>query len=300
MSKKSSEAIGKILIDAIKESGLLPWQKPWTGIVPANYNSKKAYRGFNRVWLSYWSAVKGFTSPYWMTPKQALKAGGNIKGEKTTIVVYWMERFAGHGDGRNLTEDQKRELRKQGKQWMSPIYHRVLNLDQIKGIDLPVPTMAPVDPIEAAEAVFANMPNPPEYIEAAGDRCFYTPSLDTVTMCKKEQFHSVEAYYATKAHEYIHSTGHKSRLDREFVNECAPFGSTNYSKEELVAEIGAAMLCGEIGIDPIIDNSVAYLQSWIKNLEDAPMELVKACTKAQKAVEYILDDGKEMEATEAA
>jgi antirestriction protein ArdC len=297
---KSAEAIGKILIDAIKESGILPWQKPWTGVVPANYNSKRAYRGFNRVWLSYWSAVKGYSSPYWMTPKQAMAAGGNIKGEKTTIVVYWMQKYPGHGDGRNLTEEQKREMRKNGQFYMSPIYHRVLNLDQVKGVDLPVPTMAPVDPIESAEAVFANMPNPPHYVEAAGDRCFYTPSLDTVTMCKKEQFHSIEAYYATKAHEYIHSTGHSSRLNRDGVADMDTFGSRKYSKEELVAEIGAAMLCGEIGIDPIIDNSVAYLQSWIKNLEDAPMELVKACTKAQNAVEYILDNKAEQEATEAA
>jgi antirestriction protein ArdC len=300
MSKKSADAIGKILLDAIKENKVLPWQKPWTGVIPANYNSKRAYRGFNRVWLSYFAAVKGYSSPYWMTPKQAMAAGGNIKGEKTTIIVYWMERFAGHGDGRKLSDEQKAELRRQGKNWMSPIYHRVLNLDQVKGVDLPVPATKTVDPIERAEAVFANMPNPPAYVEAAGDRCFYTPALDQVTMCRKEQFRSIEDYYSTKAHEYIHSTGHSSRLNREGVADMDTFGSRKYSKEELVAEIGAAMLCGEIGIDPIIDNSVAYLQSWIKKLEDAPLELVKACTKAQKAVEYILDEANETEATEAA
>jgi antirestriction protein ArdC len=130
------------------------------------------------------------------------------------------------------------------------------------------------------------MPNPSGFEQDS--RAFYRPSTDTVGMPARSAFDSIEAYYSTLFHELTHSTGHPSRLAREGILKHNPFGSEDYSKEELVAEMGAAMLCGVAGIESqTLGNSASYLQSWISRLKSDSRLVVSAAVQAQKAADYI-------------
>ena len=135
---------------------------------------------------------------------------------------------------------------------------------------------------------------------ALSDKAAYSPSRDTVLMPSKSVFNSSEGYYATLFHELTHSTGHSARLDRDGITETAGFGTQTYSKEELIAEMGSAYLCGFTGIAPaVIENSAAYLRSWISVLKGDSKLLVTAASQAQKAADYIRGNAGKSEATEA-
>lgn len=266
------------------ENGTVPWQKPWKSAgsagVPANLKSKKAYRGINIFVL----ALQGFSSRYWLTFKQAKDLGGFIrKGESGTPVVFWkwIEKTKKDSNGEEEVVGRYPILR----------YYTVFNLDQIEGIDDPdVGEIADgdFDPIEACEAVVAGMPNAPE-IRHGQPRAFYRPSEDFVNMPKTELFDEPAEYYCTLFHELAHSTGHESRLNRETLVDMVAFGDTNYSKEELVAEMTAAFLCGVSGVEnKTIDNSAAYIDGWRKKLSDDKKMVVCAAAAAQKAADYIL------------
>jgi len=130
------------------------------------------------------------------------------------------------------------------------------------------------------------MPNPPSFEQDS--RAFYRPSTDTLGVPARSAFDSAEEFYSTLFHELTHSTGHPSRVGREGIMEHNPFGSEDYSKEELVAEMGAAMLCGVAGIQSrTLDNSASYLQSWINRLRSDSRLIVSAASQAQKAADYI-------------
>ena len=145
------------------------------------------------------------------------------------------------------------------------------------------------DPIEAAERIVREMPNPPE-IQYAGSKALYSPLIDRITLPSPELFTSIEDFYATLDHELLHATGHRSRLDRETLTEAAPFGSPIYVREELVAEMGAAFLCAEAGISPaVITNQAAYVRGWLAKLRSDKRMLVIAAAQAQKAADYILN-----------
>lgn len=141
-------------------------------------------------------------------------------------------------------------------------------------------------PIESAEEIVKGMPNPPAFEQDA--RAAYIPSKDTVTMPSRTAFQSQAEYYSTLFHELVHSTGHAKRLGREGLEKLQPFGSEDYSKEELVAEMGSAMLCGVAGIDQsTLANSAAYLKTWIERLKSDSRLVVSAASAAQKAADYI-------------
>src|ERR1700693_1909232 len=145
----------------------------------------------------------------------------------------------------------------------------------------------PIHPIEQCENIVNSIPHPPSFEQDS--RAFYRPSTDTVGMPSRSAFDSIEAYYSTLFHELTHSTGHPSRVGREGIMEHNPFGSEDYSKEELVAEMGAAMLCGVAGVESrTLDNSASYLQSWINRLRSDSRLIVSAASQAQKAADYIL------------
>ena len=132
------------------------------------------------------------------------------------------------------------------------------------------------------------MPNAPEIVHA-GSKAFYSPITDRVTLPPIELFTSAEEYYATTFHELIHSVGHEKRLARESILEAAPFGSAVYSKEELVAEMGAAYLCAESGISPaVIDNQASYISGWLATVRGDLKLVVHAAVQAQKAADYVL------------
>lgn len=277
-------------IIAMLNDGVVPWQKPWTGGGPAqNLVSKKQYRGINRFLLAF----APYSSPYFLSYNQIKKLKGTLKeGESKNyfIVTFWKwlepkEQKAGLFDGKELSEKQVKS--KQNKRIPLLRYYRVYNVEQTEGIDYPKAETREFLPIYQADAIVNGMPSLP-VIEHGGTRACYSPSLDVIKMPKPEQFKTNEGYYGTLFHEMVHSTGHESRLNRGGVVENHFFSSETYSKEELVAEMGAAFLCGEIGIErTTVENSAAYIQSWLKELQNDEKLVVQAAAAAEKAVDYI-------------
>jgi len=257
------------------ESGVAPWQKPWRTEIPANLLSKKEYRGINIFLL----ACQGYGSRYWLTYRQAQALGGSVrKGEHGSKVVFWkIHEYRKENSETGEAENHKSILLR---------YYAVFNLEQCEGIKSPE-TARVINPIERCESIVRSMPNPPGF--AQDSRAFYRPSTDTVGMPARSAFHTAEEYHSTLFHELTHSTGHPSRVGREGIMNHNPFGSEDYSKEELVAEMGAAMLCGVAGIESrTLQNSAAYLQSWINKLKSDSRLIVSAASQAQKAADYIL------------
>ena len=270
-----------VITDRILEQldkGTVPWQRPWTGGESKNLISKKGYRGINVFLL----ACQGYASPYWVSYKQAQGLGGNVKkGEKGTPVVFWKtyKRKAISDDGEE-TERPGFVLR----------YYTVFNVDQCEGIDGKVPETEKheVEPIEICDQVVKDMPNKPR-VEHGEPQAYYRPITDTVNMPNRNSFVGSEEYYSTLFHELTHSTGHDDRLGRHKKEKCShAFGSADYSKEELVAEMGAAFLCGHTAIvNKTIDNSAAYIDNWCRKFRDKPQMVVLAAAQAQKAADYI-------------
>ena len=258
------------------EQGTAPWHKPWKGGGEAmNLLSKRGYRGINRFLLN----VASYISPYWLTFNQAKKLGGTIrKGEKSTPVVFW-----------KLLEKEDKHT---GEKKEIPVlrYYRVFNLEQTEGIEEPPSEEVEEQeftPIKRCERLVAAMPNPPR-IQYERQAAWYQPIRDLINMPKPESFESAEEFYSCLYHELGHASGAKSRLNRSTLTDMCPFGSTNYSKEELVAEMTAAFLCGATGIDNVtMDNSAAYLNGWLKKLEKDHTLVVQAAAQAQKAADYI-------------
>jgi antirestriction protein ArdC len=260
------------------ESGVVPWRKPWRAELPCNLVSGKEYRGINPFLL----ASQGYGSRYWLTFNQAAKLGGHVrKGEKSSIVTFW-----------NIGEEKTVRDAGGNERTSKPFllrFYRVFNLEQTEGIadKLGLGKATPrVPSIEQCEAIVKGMPNPPAIQQDA--RAWYRPSTDTVGLPSISLFNSPEEYYSTLYHELTHSTGHGSRVGREGIEDIAAFGSESYSKEELIAEMGAAMLCGVTGMSPAtIPNSAAYIQGWMNRLRGDSKLLVSAASQAQKAADYI-------------
>jgi antirestriction protein ArdC len=271
---KSYEIVTEAIIKQL-ECGVAPWRKPWRTEMPANLVSKKEYRGINIFLL----ASLGYGSRYWVTYSQAQTLGGSVrKGEHGSKVVFWkIDKYQKENKETGETEDRKSMLLR---------YYTVFNLEQCEGIESPEPTRG-VAPLEQCDNIVSSMPNPPSFEQDS--QAFYRPSNDTVGMPARSAFNSAEEYYSTFFHELTHSTGHPSRVGREGIMEHNPFGSEDYSKEELVAEMGAAMLCGVAGVESrTLDNSASYLQSWINRLLSDSRLIVSAASQAQKAADYIL------------
>lgn len=303
------------VIEAL-EAGTIPWHRPWKtteGELPRNLVSKKAYKGINIFLL----AMAPHSSPYWMTYKQAAELGfqqwrkanekkddqvardeyfalpvedrgGVRKGEKATMIVFW-----------NMIKNKSYDPSDKTSQKVIPFlrYYNVFNAEQTTGIDYPKPEPVESDftPVEAAENILANFEGPK--VVHGGNRAYYAPSNDVIGMPEREQFDTPEDYYSTHFHEAVHSTGHKSRLSRPEIVKINGFGTDEYSREELVAEMGAAMLCNYAGIEPgSIENTAAYIKGWLAKLHDDKKLLVSAAGRAQKAADFILGDDPEDEA----
>jgi len=242
--------------------------------------SKKEYRGINVFLL----ACMPYGSPYWMTYKQVTDKGGHVrKGEKSTPVVFWkwIDSKEEVGIADTLSNGKIPMLR----------YYSVFNLEQVEGIEAPPATEVIINtftPIERAEQIIAGMPLKPDMRHGGNDAC-YSPMLDYVKLPEPSAFQSPEEYYSTAFHELTHSTGHAIRVGRKGILEPSYFGSHSYSKEELVAEMGAAFLCGHAGIESTIENSAAYIQGWLKALKNDKTLLIHAAAQAQKAADYIMD-----------
>jgi antirestriction protein ArdC len=270
---KIYEMINERIIELL-ELGEIPWRKPWVSGEPVNFITRKPYRGINPFIL----ISSGFSCPFWVSFKQAKGKGGRIKKRaKGFPVVFW--KWIEVKDPESDTGIKRVPILR---------YYTVFNLEQTEGIDIPEIKTRDFNPILEAEKVIHQMPNAP-LIDHDEPRAYYKPYEDVVNMPKANLFHSDEEYYSTLFHELTHSTGHFSRLNREEVSKMSPFEHQSYSKEELVAEMGSAFLCGRCGIAPkVIDNQAAYIQAWLKRLQNNKKWLIYAAAKAQKAADFIL------------
>jgi antirestriction protein ArdC len=255
------------------DKGVVPWKKPWAVQAPRNLSSGHVYRGINPILLS----CNAFSSPYWVTLKQANELGGRIKfGERGTPIVFWSVIERENAD--NVEDDRFFVLK---RFW-------VFNVEQTKGIYVPKAEPKVFDPIAECEAVVASYKDPPSIVHLGSQAC-YMPALDRIWMPKAEQFTKPAEYYSTLFHELAHSTGAETRLARKGVTDRNSFASHTYSFEELVAECASAFLAAQAGISSeVIDNSAAYIQSWASKLRSEPKWMVNAASQAAKAADLIL------------
>jgi antirestriction protein ArdC len=292
-------------IIAMLDKGTVPWRMAWKRrgqSIPLNAWNRP-YRGVNVFILAFTAQAMGYRSRYWMTFNQAQKAGGRVRaGEKGTLVVFWTL-FE--------VEDKTSKTGKKRIPILRPF--TVFNLDQTHDVKLTKRQAADLAESEAdgitheefnddAEAIISTylaMDGAPSYNEDGSDRAFYSPAQDAITVPARSQYENLNEFYATVNHEFVHSTGHESRLKREGVMGFDHFGSGTYAAEELVAEFGAAFLNAEAGVVNTLENSAAYIASWKRKLQDDPTLLVKAAGKAQKAVDFILGTTFEKEEAEA-
>jgi antirestriction protein ArdC len=284
MNTKSYDRITERIV-ALMEQGTVPWHKPWTVTtgMPRNLVTQKPYRGINPFLLM----SMGFESPNWLTYRQAVQLGGNVKkNEKSCPVVFWKPM--------EVTDTESGETEKIP---FLRLYH-VFNVAQCEGLkNIPAEDTNSFAVTEAAEIV-AKMPQPPA-IKHGMTHAYYAPRQDTVGMPEVKRFKTEDGYHASLFHELVHATGHERRLKRQSIMERNGFGSDSYCKEELIAELGSAFLCGQACIvERTIDNSAAYLEGWLKRLKEDKTLIVYAAAQAQKAADFIL--GRVMESEAAA
>ena len=266
------------IMDALAK-GVAPWRMPWRpGIsVPTSMSTGRPYRGINIMLLSLAQMSAGYNYPLWLTYRQAEALGGNVrKGEKSTTVVFYKPMEKERADG---TTDK----------FLLTRAFAVFNVDQTEGVEIPKRFLdVNQTPITVPDAVDRALQykGGPDVRFVLSDKAYYEPKADAITLPKPEQFDTLTGFAETVLHEAIHSTGHKSRLDR--LTDDAYFGSHHYAEEELVAEMGAGMLATMLGVDVDWGQAAAYCQSWLRVLENDTSLIIKSANKAQKAVDHIL------------
>lgn len=260
------EIVQEKILEQISK-GVIPWRRPWISGQAVSWKTQKPYRGINQFMLD---------PGEYATFNQIAEAGGKVvKGAKGSIVVFWKMDEKENDEG----EMESRPLLR---------YYKVFNVKtQTEGLN---PKQQEItfthDPIESGEKIIALYINKPSISFNPGKAC-YIPHADRVSVPSKEDFPRIEEYYSTLFHELAHSTGHQSRLNRSGITGKVAFGSENYGKEELIAEMSAAMLCGIARIDNTIENSASYLAGWARAIKGDSRLIVMAAAAAQKAADYI-------------
>lgn len=262
------------------EQGIIPWNKPWTGVRGGAFNriSKKPYSLINQMMLRH----DGEYASY----KQWQSVGGQVrKGEKSEIVVFWKML-------------QKKEQNEDGDEVVRTIpvlkYFSVFHISQVDGVEpLEKPELnEEIEPLDEAEDVLMGYINREgiKFEQEASNEAYYAPLRDMIHLPLIEQFSDAAEYYSVAFHEATHSTMKETRCNRP--QKMAAFGTENYSKEELVAEIGSATMLNILGIETkgTFKNNTAYIQNWLQVLKNDNRFIVSASSKAEKAVKYILGD----------
>lgn len=276
-------AVTDRIIEAL-EKGTVPWKKPWvgTGNSCISYSTGRQYSLLNCILL-------GMKAGEYASFNQVVQAGGHVrKGERSRIVVFWKPIEKQNPDTGEI--ETHFILR----------YYNVFHLDQCEGIEprwrasMITEPGKDLKPDERAEKVIRG------YVERSGvklmiqksDKAYYQPATDQVVVPLLSQYGEQAEYYSTLLHELTHSTGHASRLNR--LKDVAAFGA-DYSREELVAEIGSAFLMNHVGLETpsTFDNSAAYIQGWLSALKNDKRLVVSAAGAAEKAVKYILGEQEE-------
>lgn len=281
MSKNVYEMVTERIIEQL-EQGIIPWEKPWSGVREGAFNriSKKSYSLLNQMMLKHDGEYATF--------KQWTELGGHIrKGEKSEIIVFWKI---------YPIEEVQEDGTKIVKQIPLLKYINVFHISQVDGVEpLPKEELHDIEPIEKAESILQDYWTR-EQIKVEhvkGNKAFYSPMLDMIQLPLFEQFKDANEYYSTAFHESVHSTMKENRCNRaeERKNKLVAFGSEEYSKEELVAELGSASIMNMLGIETrkSFRNSSAYIQSWLRVLKNDVKFIVSASSKAEKAVNYILN-----------
>ena len=284
-----------MVIDGLKTEGL-EWFKPWTCngemIMPRSYTSQSEYKGLNMMLLSSHMRHNKIENPNFITYKQAHELGGTIKKGATSVpVIWWVVSYCykdkWYNDAKKLPVATNH---KDVYENWTPRYYRVFSITETEGIDdmkwtKPKPSRKKFNPIKKAEAIYDAYPKRPN-IDLGGTRACYLQSTDEVCMPNPEWFKTDDDWYKTLFHELVHSTGHKSRLNRL---EKTRFGTEKYSKEELVAEMGSMFLVAMTGISPQDSslNSQAYINGWVKKLTNEQEMVIQASSHAQRAVELL-------------
>ncbi len=268
------------------EKGVRPWLQPWNAAHAAGPITRplraggQPYKGINVLLLWTVAMMQNFASPIWMTFKQAKQLNASVrKGSKGALVVYAdrITKTETAEDG----EEQERDI------YFMKQYH-VFNVEQIEGLPphfyaAAAPQIDPSHRNQTADRFFANTGAD---IRHGGNQAYYAPGPDYVQMPPFTSFRDAESYCATLAHEMTHWTKHPSRLDRHFGR--SKFGDEGYCREELVAEIGAAFLCCDLGITPEPrDDHAAYLAHWLKVLKEDKRAIFQAAAHAQRAVDFL-------------
>lgn len=280
MSINVYELVTNRIIEQL-ENNIIPWEKPWSGTLDGAFNrvSKKPYSILNQILLKYGGEYASF--------KQWKDLGGHIrKGEKSEIVVFWKMYPI-------------KEKQDDGTEIIKTIpllkYINVFHISQVDGVEpLKQKVTHDIEPIDKAEKILNDYWNRENITieHVKGDKAFYSPMFDKIQLPLFEQFKRSEEYYSTAFHESVHSTMKTSRCNRQEdrKGKVVSFGSEEYSKEELVAEVGSAQLMNIVGIETTksFRNSTAYIQSWLKVLRNDNKFIVSASSKAEKAVNYIL------------
>ena len=303
-----AKKVSSEIIDQIK-AGVAPWQKPWKPgerHSAENFSTGKQYTGGNRVYLMSRAIRDGRGDNRWGTYNQIREAGGQVrKGEKGTQVLFFTDRNSRvakdekgqtmkNKEGKTIHEEQKRE---------TPIckQYTVFNVEQAEGLELK-PREGQVRPEwdshRDAEKVIAA--NGATVQHVAGDRAVYLVSQDKIVLPEPSQFPNRNGYYQTALHECGHATGHPERMDRESLKEGVAngFGSPEYAREELRAEISAMMTGESVGVGHDPKRGAAYVENWVKVLEKDPHEIHRASRDAQKMTDYLMERAITREVTE--
>lgn len=270
------------------EEGTVIWKCPWNQVgLPQNIITQKEYRGWNVFALNFHCRLNGYSSPYYITYKQAQQLGGTIKkGEKGIRITYWAAIAVKEKDQPKDTVET--ECRKR----LVPKDYIVFNIDQTEGLEFPELSQerrSDAEKIHACGRVIDEMENKP-LIRYNGYDAHYNRLTDTVVVPSLEKSTSNEEYYSTLFHEIAHSTGHETRLNRKELVKTDGHGNQNYAKEELTAELTATFLCAITGIEQAtLANSAAYIANWLTALKNDKTLVLKAAAQAQKAADYILN-----------
>ena len=284
----NSREIAATITDTIiarLDAGTLPWRRGWSltgeGGRPLRHEGTP-YTGINTLWLWATAEERGYRSRYWMTRRQAEELGGHVQRTARASISVYASTFRKAGQP-TLSGETTAALIRFLRSYL------VFNADEIDGLpgyyyarDVPPTPLAVSQRQSAIDAFFAAIP---AVVRHGGDQAYFNPGSDHIQLPRPGAFRSADAYASTRGHETVHWSGHRTRLDRTFGKR---FGDQAYAMEELVAELGAAMICGELGLPTAVhDSHASYIDHWLRILKADKSAIFVAATKAEQAVTFL-------------